>query len=77
MNIIETQLSEGTHVVILGAGASIAVTNQDPEIHGMKLPSMKDLPVVVGLNDILSRFPVRPVLQSSRSRVLGFVILQR
>lgn len=57
MNIKEAQLSEGSHVVILGAGASIAVTNQAPEIHGMKLPSMKDLPVVVGLNDILSRFP--------------------
>ena len=54
MNIKEAQLSEGSHVVILGAGASIAVTKQDREIHGMKLPSMKDLPVVVGLNDTLT-----------------------
>lgn len=57
MNIGEANLSEGTHVVILGAGASIASNIRDPEIHGLKLPSMNDLPDVVGLNSLLSHFP--------------------
>ena len=57
MNIREANLSGGTHVVILGAGASIASTNKNPEIHGLKLPSMKDLPTVVGLKNLLDHFP--------------------
>lgn len=57
MNIREANLSGSTHVVILGAGASIASTRKDPEIHGQKLPSMKDLPVVVGLKNLLNHFP--------------------
>lgn len=40
MNIKETTPSGGCHVVILGAGASIAATLRDPEIHGLQLPSM-------------------------------------
>ena len=43
MNISEVHLSGGCHVVILGAGASIAATLRDPEIHGLKLPSMNNL----------------------------------
>lgn len=39
MNIKDTKLSGGCHVVILGAGASIASTIRDPEEHGLKLPS--------------------------------------
>ena len=57
MRIEEVNLSGGSHVVILGAGASIASTLRNPEIHGLKLPSMNDLPDVVGLNEILSKFP--------------------
>ena len=57
MNISEVHLSGGCHVVILGAGASIAATLRDPEIHGLKLPSMNNLPDVVGLNGVLSHFP--------------------
>ena len=57
MNIKDTQLSGGTHLVLLGAGASIASNRRNPEIHGCQLPSMNDLANVVGLNDILSRFP--------------------
>lgn len=33
MNIKETTPSGGCHVVILGAGASIAATLRDPETH--------------------------------------------
>lgn len=57
MNIREVHLSGGCHVVILGAGSSIASNLRDPEIHGLQLPSMNDLPNVVGLNGILSKFP--------------------
>ena len=50
MNIKDTNPSGGCHVVILGAGASIAATIRDPEEHGLKLPSMNNLPDVVGLH---------------------------
>lgn len=56
MNINEAHLSGGCHVVILGAGASIASTLRDPEIHGLSLPSMNNLPDVCGLNDVLTKF---------------------
>jgi hypothetical protein len=42
-----------SHVVILGAGASIASTNHNPEPSGKKVPSMKNLIEVVGLTDII------------------------
>lgn len=57
MKITEANLSEGCHVVILGAGASIASNLFAPEAHGLKLPSMNDLPDVVGLHGVLSYFP--------------------
>lgn len=57
MNIREANLSEGTHIVILGAGASIASNLRDSEIHGLKLPSMNNLPDVVGLGGLLKHFP--------------------
>ena len=57
MNICDVNLSYGAHVVILGAGASIASNLRDSEIHGLQLPSMNNLPDVVGLNGILSKFP--------------------
>jgi hypothetical protein len=44
MNIKDTIPSGGCHIVILGAGASIAATLRDPEIHGLQLVlSQKDL----------------------------------
>ena len=45
------------HVVILGAGASIASALRNPEKHGLSLPSMNDLPKVCGLDGVLSKFP--------------------
>src|SRR5690606_20286258 len=42
----------GGHVVILGAGASIASTIRNPEISGKKLPSMDNFIEVVGLQDV-------------------------
>lgn len=57
MNIAELELTYGSHVVILGAGASIASNLRNPEIHGMQLPSMNNLPDVVGLRSILDKFP--------------------
>lgn len=57
MNIAESNLTYGPHVVILGAGASIASNLRNPEIHGLELPSMNNLPDVIGLHGILEKFP--------------------
>lgn len=50
---IETVYEGPSHVLILGAGASIASTNHNPEPSGKKLPSMDNFIDVVGLTDIL------------------------
>lgn len=47
----------GGHVVILGAGASIASTVYNGEKNGKKLPSMDNFINVVGLSDILTKIP--------------------
>lgn len=52
MNIKDVHLSGGSHVVILGAGASIASALRNPEKHGLSLPSMNDLPKVCGLDGV-------------------------
>lgn len=57
MNIKYVHLSGGSHVVILGAGASIASALRNPEKHGLSLPSMNDLPKVCGLDGVLNIFP--------------------
>jgi hypothetical protein len=50
---IETVYDGPSHVVILGAGASIASTTHTPEPSGKKLPSMDNFIDVVGLREIL------------------------
>ncbi|MDB5288423.1 MAG: hypothetical protein JWR05_3372 [Mucilaginibacter sp.] len=47
----------GGHVVILGAGASIASTIYNSEPKGKKLPSMDNFIDVVGLRDLLEAAP--------------------
>ncbi|MDP2692910.1 MAG: hypothetical protein Q8O88_04695 [bacterium] len=47
----------GGHVVILGAGASIASTMRNPEKSGKRLPSMNNLTEVVGLTDLIQYIP--------------------
>jgi hypothetical protein len=47
----------GGHVVILGAGASIASTIRNPEINGKKLPSMDNFIEVLGLQDLIEHIP--------------------
>lgn len=54
---IRTVFGGGGHVVILGAGASIAATMRNPELNGKKLPSMNDFIDVVGLRDIVDCLP--------------------
>lgn len=54
---IKTVMGGGGHVVILGAGASIASTFRNPELAGKKLPSMDNFNEVVGLNDIIATLP--------------------
>jgi hypothetical protein len=54
---INTVYGGGGHVVILGAGASIASTIRNPEPHGKQLPSMDNFIDVVGLNDLLLSLP--------------------
>lgn len=52
-NRIKTVYGGGGHVVILGAGASIASTLRNQEFSGKQLPSMDNFIEVVGLNDIV------------------------
>ncbi|GAA4448668.1 hypothetical protein GCM10023189_06870 [Nibrella saemangeumensis] len=47
----------GTHVVILGAGASYASTLRNPEKNGKKLPLMRNIVDIVGLQDIVKELP--------------------
>ncbi len=54
---IKTVMGGGGHVVILGAGASIALTMRNQELSGKKLPSMDNFIDVVGLSDIVEKLP--------------------
>ena len=54
---INTVMGGGGHVVILGAGASIASTFRNNELNGKQLPSMDNFIDVVGLNDIIDSIP--------------------
>jgi hypothetical protein len=56
---IKTVFGGGGHVVILGAGASIASTKRNPEPSGKVLPSMDNFIEVVGLQDIVESLPDR------------------
>ena len=47
----------GSHLVILGAGASLASTLRNPEKNGRALPLMNNLVDVVGLEDVVSSLP--------------------
>ena len=50
---IRTVYGGGGHVVILGAGASIASTIRNPATNGKQLPSMDNFIEVVGLQDVV------------------------
>jgi len=52
---IKTVMSGGGHVVILGAGASIASTYRNPELSQKKLPSMDNFVEIVNLEDIVEK----------------------
>lgn len=47
----------GGHVVILGAGASIASTFRNGEVNGKRLPSMDNFIELVGLTDLIEHIP--------------------
>lgn len=47
----------GRHVVILGAGASIAATFRNAESKGKKLPSMENFIQILGLEDLINGLP--------------------
>jgi len=50
---VQTVMNGGGHVVILGAGASIASTYRNQEANGKRLPSMDNFNELVGLEDII------------------------
>jgi hypothetical protein len=54
---IKSVMGGGGHVVILGAGASIASTFRNGELAGKKLPSMDNFIAIVGLTDIVQNLP--------------------
>lgn len=57
MVISDANIMGGMHLVILGAGASIASCLRNPELHGKKLPSMNGLSDVIDMSDVLSQVP--------------------
>jgi hypothetical protein len=54
---VKTVFGGGGHVVILGAGASIAATRRNPELNGKQLPSMDNFVELVGLTHIVESLP--------------------
>lgn len=54
---INTVYGGGGHIVILGAGASVASTLRNPLADGKKLPLMNNFIQVVGLSDIIDTLP--------------------
>lgn len=54
---IEQVFGGGGHVVILGAGASIASTFRNAELNGKRLPSMDNFIELVGLSDLIAQVP--------------------
>ncbi len=54
---INTVYGGGGHVVILGAGASIAATRRNPIPNHKLLPSMDNFIEIVGLNDLIEKIP--------------------
>lgn len=54
---IKTVMGGGGHVVILGAGASIASTFRNQELNDKVLPSMDNIVDIVGLSDIVETLP--------------------
>ncbi|MHB8259677.1 MAG: SIR2 family protein [Bacteroidia bacterium] len=54
---IKTVYGGGGHVVILGAGASIATTLRNQEANGKKLPSMDNFVQLIGLTEIVDSLP--------------------
>jgi hypothetical protein len=61
---INTVMGGGGHVVILGAGASIASTLRNSELNGKKLPSMDNFIDIVGLGDIVESIPKQLVAKN-------------
>lgn len=51
--------SGGGHVVILGAGASIASTIRNGEVNGKRLPSMDNFIETLGLEDLFEKVPLK------------------
>jgi hypothetical protein len=54
---IERVHGNGVHVVILGAGASIASSLKNPEKNGCPLPAMNNLIPLLGMENIIAGFP--------------------
>jgi len=54
---IKTVYGGGGHIVILGAGASIASTLRNKEFSDKRLPSMDNFVELVGLSDIVESLP--------------------
>ncbi|RZK76943.1 MAG: hypothetical protein EOO92_13795, partial [Pedobacter sp.] len=53
------QVMGGRHIIILGAGSSIAATLRNAEQTGKQLPSMLNFIDVVGLQDIVKEVPAK------------------
>jgi hypothetical protein len=56
---INTSMNHSPHVVILGAGASIASTIRNPEQNGKRLPGMQNLVEVLDLEPVIKRYGLK------------------
>ncbi|MEO8112001.1 MAG: hypothetical protein ABI594_18275 [Ginsengibacter sp.] len=65
---INTVYGGGGHVVILGAGASVASTLRNPATNGKPLPLMNNFIEVVGLTEVIAKIPDR--LKSDNFEIL-------
>lgn len=54
---IERVHGNGTHIVLLGAGASIASTLKTPEKNGKQLPAINNIIQILGLEKIVAGLP--------------------
>ena len=65
--VIDGNVNHSPHVVILGAGASIASNIHNGERFGKELPSMLNLVEIVGLEEILEKYKITYVGENFES----------
>ena len=74
---IEKVHAGGIHLVILGAGASLASNLRNPEKKGHQLPLMNNIVEIIGLQDIVARLPEEIQLYKNQFELLFSKLFER